>query len=181
MIIKRTSKRIERPLADLLEKVIDNRGKTPPLVDAKEIAARGQKADQNESQVAEFQRSKSKIFPLIESWQIKNHSKYPLEKVSRQKYVSEDCYKSWFRDEHPQPQDILLTTVGASIPQYCLAPTDHKISIAQNVVGLRGRRAEVDQDFLRFHFLSNQFLREVNKRIVTTVQPSIKAIKFLRY
>ncbi|MCH9664686.1 MAG: restriction endonuclease subunit S [Gammaproteobacteria bacterium] len=178
MIIKRTSKRIERPLADLLEKVIDNRGKTPPLVDAKEIQARNQEVNKSESQIAEFQRSKSKIFPLIESWQIKNHSKHPLEKISRQKYVSEDCYKSWFRDEHPQPQDILLTTVGASIPQYCLAPTDYKISIAQNVVGLRGRRAEVDQDFLRFYFLGEQFLREVNRRIVTAVQPSIKLSSF---
>lgn len=41
-------------------------------------------------------------------------------------------------------------------------------------MGIRGLKEEVDQDFLRFYFLSNQFIREFNDRIVTTVQPSIK-------
>lgn len=148
MIAKHTSKHRTGPLIDFIEKIIDNRGKTPPLDGAND-------------------------FPLIESWQVKSSSKHPLEKPARQKYVSKSNYKSWFRDEHPQTQDILLTTVGASIPQYCLVPKQ-KICIAQNIVGIRGREKEVDQDFLRFYFLSNQFIREFKSRVVTTVQPSIK-------
>lgn len=153
MIVKNTSKSRTRPLIDFIEKIIDNRGKTPPLDDLND-------------------------FPLIESWQVKNSSKYPLEKPERQKYVSTDCYESWFRDEHPRAKDILLTTVGASIPQYCLVSPEYKICIAQNIVGIRGREKEVDQDFLRFYFLSNQFIREFKSRVVTTVQPSIKLSSF---
>ena len=154
MVARIKSKWEEVVLSDIVEKVIDNRGKTPPY-------------------------NRESGIRLIESWQVKNNSLYPLSSATRQKYVDEECYNTWFRDQHPQQDDILFTMVGASIPQYCLVPSKEKICIAQNLVGIRGKKDIVDQEFLHFYFINDFFIQRVKGWIVTTVQPSIKLSNFL--
>ncbi len=138
-----------QPLSDIVEKIIDNRGKTPPF-------------------------NSNSGHRLIESWQIKINSKYPLFSEEKQKYVSDDCYQNWFRDIHPQHKDILFSTVGASVPQFCLTPSEEKICIAQNVIGIRANKKLIYQDFLLFLFKTQKFINLVKNLLIITVQPSIK-------
>jgi type I restriction enzyme, S subunit len=73
----------ERELRELLEKVIDNRGKTPPLSD--------------------------KGHPLIE---VNALGEYSIGYGKISKYVSTETYRSWFR-AHVHEGDLLFSTVGA--------------------------------------------------------------------
>ena len=112
---------------------------------------------------------------LIESWQIKINSKYPLFSEEKQKYVSDDCYQSWFRDVHPQHKDILFSTVGASVPQFCLTPSEEKICIAQNVIGIRANKKALYIRIFCYSYLKTQkFINLVKSLLIITVQPSIK-------
>jgi type I restriction enzyme S subunit len=72
----------EMKINDLLETIVDNRGKTPPIV------ASG--------------------IPLIESSAVGN---YNIDYSKVDKYVSYETYKTWFR-KHLKPSDILFSTVG---------------------------------------------------------------------
>lgn len=72
----------EMKINDLLETIVDNRGKTPP------IATSG--------------------IPLIESSAVGN---FYIDYSKVDKYVSYETYKTWFR-KHLKPSDILFSTVG---------------------------------------------------------------------
>lgn len=74
----------EYRLGDLISKIVDNRGKTPP------VATSGRE--------------------LLEVNAIGNRN--PDYSVVR-KYVSEDTYNTWFRSGHPTVGDILIPTVGS--------------------------------------------------------------------
>ncbi|NRD22707.1 restriction endonuclease subunit S [Winogradskyella litoriviva] len=96
---------------DLVEFVIDNRGKTPPLVD--------ESIDSH---------------PLIEVNSITGDDRNINLSVGK-KFVDEKTYQNWFRKGHPINGDILLSTVG-SIGQLAQV-FDEKITVAQNIVALR--------------------------------------------
>jgi len=98
---------VEVKFRDVCEKIIDNRGKTPPL-------------------------TKTGI-PLLETNTIKNDFKDPIYEFVT-KFVSEYTYKTWFRD-HIQRDDILISTVGMVGETALLS--DYKCAIAQNLIGLR--------------------------------------------
>ena len=71
------------PLTELLDFIVDNRGKTVP--------------------------TSEKGIALIATNCIKNEFLYPVyEKV---RYVSQDIYETWFRS-HPQPGDIIFVNKG---------------------------------------------------------------------
>ena len=93
-------------LRKLASKVIDNRGKTPPL--------------------------SSEGYPLIEVEAIFGDNKYPdYNKVD--KFVTKETYNNWFRG-HPKKGDLLLATVG-SVGASSLMDQSIGC-IAQNIVGL---------------------------------------------
>lgn len=96
---------------DLVEFVIDNRGKTPPLID-----------ESNES------------YPLIEVNSITGNDRNVNLNLGK-KFVDEKTYLNWFRKGHPQNGDVLLSTVG-SIGQLAQV-FNEKICVAQNIVALR--------------------------------------------
>ncbi len=74
----------EKMLGDVLDIIIDNRGKTPPI-------------------------DKSGI-PLLE---VNSLGKRQVDYSKVNKYVSEDTYRDWFR-KYLKPNDILFSTVGAT-------------------------------------------------------------------
>ena len=95
------------PLTDLLEFIVDNRGKTVPT-------------------------SRTGI-ALIATNCIRNEYLYPLyEKI---RFVSDDTYKTWFRS-HPQPGDIIFVNKGtpgrtALVPDpvdFCIAQVNNNCS-----------------------------------------------------
>ena len=89
--------------------VIDNRGKTPPLVEKSDYPIIDVKALSGVERIIDFDNCT--------------------------KYVNEDTYNSFFRNGHPKKYDTLLSTVGslAEMKLYI----DNIGTIAQNVVALR--------------------------------------------
>jgi type I restriction enzyme, S subunit len=134
-----------------ITKVIDNRGKTPPL------ASHG--------------------YPMLEVNAIYNVNKYPdFKKVS--KYVDEQTYKYWFRDGHPQKGDILIATVGTVGAS---AIMDEEIGcIAQNIVGLK-ISTNFSSDFIYYYTQTDQYKSQVRAVLMGAVQPSLKVPHLLNF
>jgi type I restriction enzyme S subunit len=138
-------KKYQYRLGELIERVIDNRGKTPPY--------------QNEG------------IPIIEVASIAKNNRHPdYKKVN--KYVNTEIYKSWFRSGHPQNGDVLVSTVGqigkVSIMDETVA------CIAQNLVALRVKEKLLVPDFLYYYLIRDSvqdFLQAMN---IGSAQPSIK-------
>ena len=140
-------------LKEVLEKVIDNRGKTPLLSNSG--------------------------YPIIEVFQLSRDRKYPdISDNKKQKFVSEQRFNTWFRSGHPQGGDILMSTVG-TIAQWNLMPKNEKYCIAQNVVALRPNLSKTTPEFLRFYFNQRKFISQVKGIVIGATQPSVRLPHFL--
>ena len=128
----------------IVEKYIDNRGKTPPTINSG--------------------------IPLLEVKHLPENALYPME--STNKYVDEDTYNSWFR-AHLEPDDIIISTVG-TIGRICLMPENSQLTIAQNLLGMRFNRKKASPIFMYYQMDGFRFRHDVDARLVTTVQASIK-------
>lgn len=98
-------------LGEIIEILIDNRGKTPPIIENNDNA-----------------------IPLVEINAIVGNNRM-IDVNQCKKFVDQETYNSWFRKWHPIKGDILISTVG-SVGQISQV-FDEKISIAQNIVALR--------------------------------------------
>lgn len=136
-------------LKDCLERVIDNRGKSP----------------------RSFKENIDGYIPLVEVNSIATDS--PLVDFSLiKKFVDLNTYNTWFRNGHPEKNDILISTVG-SIGEVCLVE-DEKVCIAQNVVALRANSAVILPKYL-FYYLNNSLTKQLLKSLnISSVQPSLK-------
>ena len=139
-------------LRDLCNKVIDNRGKTPPL---------------------------SKIgLPLVEINSIVN-SKYPkLSKVT--KFVSPETFKTWFRNGHPERGDILVATVGSAGISALVNLDEGFGSIAQNLIAIRPN-SKADSSFLYYLMNTPHYFSLVRAVVMGAVQPSLKVPHLLSF
>ena len=135
-----------KSINELIEKVIDNRGKTPPL---SEVPTE---------------------YPLIEVNAVRGSSPIPNSSVFS-KWVSKDTYDSWFRSGHPNSGDLLTSTVG-SIGEFALH--DGKGAIAQNIVGLRFDPAKCHPKFAYYLFTNPTNRERVKNLDISSVQPSVK-------
>ena len=106
------------PISQLLEKIVDNRGKTVPTAD--------------------------NGIPLIATNCIKENSLYPTFENIR--YVSEDTHRTWFRD-HLQPEDILFVNKGTP-GRVCMVPDPVNFCAAQDMIALRADRSKVYPRYL---------------------------------
>src|SRR3990167_1194603 len=94
-----------KQLKDLVSKVIDNRGKTPPYSNNPDIE-------------------------LIETASISFVIQYPnYSKVT--KFVSDETYNNWFRG-HPIKDDVLVSTVGEYSGSSAIME-ENRGTIAQNL------------------------------------------------
>lgn len=98
-------------LGDLITS-IDNRGKTPPLVD----------------ELTEY--------PIIDVKALSGDSRI-IDYSNCTKFVARTTYETWFRSGHPQQYDILISTVGSLASMKLFL--GNKGCIAQNVVGFRSK------------------------------------------
>ncbi len=130
--------------SQIVEKYIDNRGKTPPIVDSG--------------------------IPLLEVKHLPDHSIKP--NLNTDKFVDDEIYKNWFR-AHLTSEDLIISTVG-TIGRLCMVPNGVKIAIAQNLLGLRFNREIVSPFFMYYLMDGKRFRDDVNNRLVITVQASIK-------
>ena len=132
-------------LEHCLERVIDNRGKTPPL-------------------------SESGI-ELLEVNAIINGCKSPVFENAR-KFVSQETYATWFRSGHPRRGDILISTVGA-IGRVAFVK-EERGCIAQNVVALRAKASILDGEFLYYYLASSDTQNRLLSLNIGVAQPSLK-------
>jgi type I restriction enzyme S subunit len=132
-------------LEQCLERVVDNRGKTPPL-------------------------SESGI-ELLEVNAITDGRKSPAFENVR-KYVSEETYATWFRSGHPRRGDTLISTVGA-IGRVAFVQ-DERGCIAQNVVALRPKPGVLDGGFLYYYLSSTDTQNRLLSLNIGVAQPSLK-------
>lgn len=132
-------------LEEVIDKIIDNRGKTPPRTEVG--------------------------IPLIEGNNIFLNETTPILN-SKQKYVSEETYSSWFRAGHPEYLDILCATVG-TLPKWCFTPKNTKICIAQNIIAIRSNDL-ISPYYLKMYIDTENFIKRFEGRIIATAQPSIK-------
>lgn len=133
-------------LEQVLEKVIDNRGKNPPFSMAG--------------------------IPYIDTTCIVGNNRYPDYSLIR-KYVSEETYGSWFRSGHPKKNDLLIATVGANIGKICLMD-ETKACIAQNTIGLRVNNEKAHPCYLYYLLTSKSYQDYLKSLDVGSAQPSIK-------
>ena len=113
-------------LQEIIDGVIDNRGKTPPTIDLG-----------------------LNCYPLIEVNSITGEDRNINLSVVR-KFVVKSVYNEWFRKGHPSQGDVLISTVG-SIGQLGQV-FNETICIAQNIVALRSKLSgNFLYQLLKFH------------------------------
>lgn len=140
----------EVPFDQLLIKVIDNRGKTCPVVDAG--------------------------IPLIATNCIKNDKLFPVfEKV---RYVNEETMLNWFRG-HPKPGDILFVTKGTP-GRVAWVPDPVNFCIAQDMVALQVDETKVVPKYLFAALRSNTIQGEIENLHVGSLIPHFKKGDFGR-
>jgi len=108
-------------IKDLVTQIIDNRGKTPPVI--------------------------SEGYELLEINAIVPNMRTPDYSKVR-KYVSKDTFNTWFRTGNIKRDDILIPTVG-TIGGCCISKEDRGC-IAQNLIALRINKEIADADFLYY-------------------------------
>mgnify|MGYP000921938578 CR=1 FL=1 len=134
-------------LGDLLVKIVDNRGKTPPYSGEGDVE-------------------------LIETASLVGNNKFPDYNLVT-KYVDQDTFNTWFRSGHPIKDDILIATVGVNIGNVVIM-RENRGCIAQNLVGFRPNIKILSPHFL-YYFLSWDRTQAYLKKLdIGSAQPSIK-------
>ena len=138
------------PLLGDLITVIDNPGKTPP----------------HTTEVYDY--------PIIDVGALKGTGRI-VDFNNCTKYVEQSTYATWFRNGHPQPWDILISTVESLAEMKIYLGS--KGCMAQNVVAFRA--TSISPLYLY------QYLRFIRSDLVAynigSVQPSIKVTHIIKY
>lgn len=132
------------PITELLEDIIDNRGKSCPT--------------QNTG------------FPLIATNCIKHSSIYPTFENIR--YVSDNVLRTWFRAEL-KPKDILFVNKGTP-GRVCLVPDPITFCAAQDMIGLRANPNKVYYKYLFAILRSNYIQEKIKNFHVGIAIPHFK-------
>lgn len=136
-------------LSDLVESV-DNRGKTPPL--SPDITN----------------------YPIIDVRALSGSSRI-IDYNNCSKFVDEETYNNWFRSGHPQPYDILISTVGSLAEMKIFLGTVG--CIAQNVVGFRCKQVSPLYIYQYLNYIKNDLVAYN----IGSVQPSIKVTHIIKH
>ena len=131
-------------LSNLVEEIIDNRGRTCP--------------------------TSEQGIPLIATNCVKEDRIYPTHEKVR--YVSDETYVEWFRG-HPIPGDILFVNKG-SPGRVCLVPDPIDFCIAQDMVALRANKRLVCPQYLFAALRSPQVKASIDNMNVGTMIPHFK-------
>lgn len=141
----------EKELKDILEFVVDNRGKTAPT-------------------------SETGI-PLIATNCIKNNNIFPTyEKI---RYISEETYNNWFRS-HPEPGDLIFVNKGTP-GCVNLAPNPVDFCIAQDMIALRVNKNYVSNYYLFLFLRSEDIQNQIINSSVGTTIPHLKKTDLLSF
>lgn len=132
------------PLSELLDFIVDNRGKTVPTTDIG--------------------------IPLIATNCIKNSELFPT--YERVRYVSKDIYGSWFR-AHPKPGDIIFVNKGKP-GSVVMVPDPVDFCIAQDMMAFRVNKNKIYNKYLFAVLRSSVFQTQIMNYHVGTMIPHFK-------
>jgi len=139
------------PLAEVLDFIVDNRGKTAPTSDSG--------------------------IPLIATNCVKNLRIYPsFEKV---RYIDEETYNNWFRS-HPVSGDVLFVNKGAP-GSVNLVPDPVDFCIAQDMIALRVKEALISNYYLFAYLRLKSTQDEIKNKSVGTTIPHLKKTDLLKF
>ena len=116
----------------LIAHTVDNRGRTPPVIDSG--------------------------IPMAEVSQVAGNGFYTSDNYS--KFITQESYDQFVRSDVKE-NDILFVTVGATFGKTCLVPPSPDFFIAQNVVGFRCVDS-VDSKFFMFLLSSSIFKEAIS-------------------
>ena len=134
----------QMPFLDLLENIVDNRGKTCPTSDSG--------------------------IPLIATNCVLNDNLYPtFEKV---RFIDDETYRTWFRG-HPKPGDMLFVTKGTP-GRVCWVPDPVNFCIAQDMVSIRAKKDLVYPKYLFALLRSSTTQKMIENLHVGTLIPHFK-------
>ena len=131
-------------LTDVLDFIVDNRGKTVPTSDSG--------------------------IPLIATNCIKHSSIYPTFENVR--YVNDEIMKTWFR-AHPKPNDIIFVNKGTP-GRVCLVPDPVSFCFAQDMMGFRCDPEKIDYQYLFAVLRSGFIQQKIGNFHVGLVIPHFK-------
>jgi len=141
----------EKPLGEILEFIVDNRGKTAPITECG--------------------------IPLIATNCIKNNNIFPVyEKV---RYISDDTYKNWFR-AHPKSGDIIFVNKGTP-GCVNLVPNPVDFCIAQDMIALRANKKNMSNYYLFLYFRRSEIQSQILNTSVGTTIPHLKKTDLLKF
>ncbi len=138
-----------KPLGELID-IIDNRGKTPPV------------------------STERNCFPILDVGALNSNGRI-IDYKNCTKFVDENTFNTFFRNGHPQKNDILLSTVG-SLAQMKFFKGNIGC-IAQNVVAFRTKKLSPVYLYEYLKFIRNDLLAYN----IGSVQPSIKVTHIIKH
>jgi type I restriction enzyme S subunit len=132
-------------LGEVAEKIIDNRGKTPPIVNSG--------------------------FELLEVNAISENQRTPdYSRVT--KFVEEETFNNWFRTGNILENDILIPTVG-TIGNVSFSKLSRG-AIAQNLIAFRTDKSKAEPLLVYYLLKTSYYKNQLLKLDIGGVQPSIK-------
>lgn len=150
-----TSDKKIKPLADLLELIIDHRGKTP-----------------NKLGFDDFQSSG---IPVLSAKHVKTDM---LIGEDSMRYASKEMYKKWMSVELKEG-DIVVTS-EAPMGEVLYLPTDKKYVLGQRVFGIRANKSEIDPRYLAAWLASDEGQRQIAARSSGSTVQGIRQSELLK-
>lgn len=144
----------EVPLGELLEAVIDHRGKTPKKLGG----------DFTNSGV-----------PVVSAIHIKNGI---IQWSERERYVSPEMFAKWMPVKL-RKDDVLLTS-EAPLGETALVPTSHDLVLSQRLFALRGKPDLLDNRYLRYFLASATGQERLYERATGTTVVGIRQAEVLK-
>lgn len=144
----------EIPLGDLLETVIDHRGKTPKKLGG-DFTASG--------------------VPVVSAIHIKNGV---IEWSERERYVSPQMFAKWM-PVRLKKGDVLLTS-EAPLGETALVPSNDDLVLSQRLFALRGKPDLLDNGYLRYFLASSVGQERLNERSTGTTVVGIRQAELLK-
>lgn len=134
----------------LIEHIVDNRGRTPPVIDSG--------------------------IPMAEVSQVAGDGFYTSNNYS--KFISNESYEQFVRSDVKE-NDVLFVTVGATFGKTCLVPPSPDFFIAQNVVGFRCVK-NVEPKFFMFLISSSIFKEAISATNKSSTIDNVKVSDLIK-
>jgi type I restriction enzyme S subunit len=134
----------------LIAHTVDNRGRTPPVID--------------------------EGIPMVEVSQVAGNGFYTSDNYN--KFITQESYDQFVRSDVKE-NDILFVTVGATFGKTCLVPSSPGFFIAQNVVGFRCID-DVDSKFFMFLLSSSVFKEAISATNKASTIDNVKVSDLVR-